>query len=99
MLENDDIRTVLIATDEAVSPDQPPIRLCDEHYQQQETTLEFYGQLNAPKALQTFHVIASLAARTLGTKSLVRHGCPVCALQKFDYLGELIPIVLGVKVT
>lgn len=66
------------------------IKLCDEHDLQLLTALERKPELE----LTAFHVITKLAVGVMGTVNVTRFGCPICALQKFDYINELAPIIL-----
>lgn len=94
MLENDDVSSRVVRDGEQ-PPDGACIRLCDDHAREQERLCARYNRLDEAAVLRTHHAVTSFATRTLGTDAVVAVGCPVCALQQFDYLGQIIPIVLG----
>lgn len=69
---------------------EAPIRLCDEHEHDLQTKLQSRPDL----FLTTFHLLTTIASNAIGTFNVVKQGCPVCALQEFDYIGELSKILI-----
>lgn len=62
-----------------------PIQMCDTHWQ---TLIDH--QLTEDQLCKSIRILFTLAARTLGTKNLVKHRCPVCGLSNFAYIQEAV---------
>lgn len=65
-----------------------PIQMCVEHQDE----LFGYG-LTESQFEQATKILFTLAARTLGTVNLVKHRCPICGLEKFDYIKQTVSVV------
>lgn len=77
-----DDELVTFNTDEHASP----FKICGPHHD------SLCGMLNddGEKVLNASHVLFKLAFRTVGSKGVEPFGCPVCALQGFDYIGQTV---------
>jgi hypothetical protein len=67
-----------------------PIKLCEEHQGELTTKL---GAMHTGMLQIVFHALTSSCCRSLGTVVISQFQCPICAMQKFDYIGEMIAIV------
>lgn len=66
-----------------------PIQMCQGHWDQ------LTGFDLSDKELESaVRVIFILASKTIGTAGCVKHRCPVCGLQKFDYIVETVNAVV-----
>jgi hypothetical protein len=85
VIVDEDIASLEVSGD---IPTDLPIKMCDVHQ------AELLEKLGVHRDLEhiVFHGITSACCRSIGTITVTQFGCPVCAIQKFDYIGETIAL-------
>ena len=66
-----------------------PIQLCEAHHKDLMTQLGVHIDFHH----QAFHILAVIAGRAMGSENLVKLKCPVCAMQEFDWIKNVVEIV------
>lgn len=69
--------------------EEPAIRLCEEHHADLLKQLGVHIDMHH----QVFHILAVIAGKSMGTENLMRFKCPVCAMQEFDWIKEVVSTV------
>jgi len=66
-----------------------PIKLCEAHHDDLTKQLGVHIDYSH----QAFHILAVIAGRAMGSENLVKLHCPVCAMQEFDWIKNVVEIV------
>lgn len=76
---------------------QAPIMLCQLHHEALCDTLVGAGmspEVSMDSAsLRAFQVLTRMATKLIGTVNVVKFQCPVCAMQQFDYITNVVDLV------
>lgn len=80
---------------------QAPIQLCQLHHEALCDTLEGAGMptvvaVDSP-SLRAFQVLTRMATQLLGTVEVCKFQCPVCAMQQFDYITNVVRVMKPAK--
>ncbi len=73
---------------------QAPIQMCPLHHEALCDTMVRAGM--SPEvsmdstSLRAFQTIVRMATKLLGTVEVVKFQCPVCAMQQFDYITNVV---------
>lgn len=76
---------------------QAPIMLCQLHEKSLHDILEGAGmstevEMDSP-FIRAFHVLTRMATKSLGTVEVVKFQCPVCSMQQFDYIKNVVDLL------
>lgn len=89
---NEDFRVVVADEDH-----QAPIQMCTPHYTDLCHELRIRGMpidvATDSVHMKAFYGLVWIATKALGTNDVVRFQCPVCALQQFDYITEIVKVL------
>lgn len=80
---------------------QAPIMLCHLHHEALCGTIERAGMspevsISSPST-RAFQILTRMATQLLGTVEVCKFQCPVCALQQFDYIENVVRVMKPAK--
>jgi hypothetical protein len=68
--------------------EKAPIRFCQEHWDRLVAAIN-----DEAKVMAAFDTLTRLSLRTLGSVDVCKFGCPVCALNKFDFIAAMAEVL------
>lgn len=68
--------------------EEAPIRFCQDHWDRLVSLVQ-----DEKKVMAGFDTLTRLSLRTIGAVDVCKFGCPVCALNQFDYIQAIASVL------